>query len=313
MTIRTPNPINNAQILLDLQRTKNNLAQYTSQISSGNRIVNLADDPSGSAMILNFQSSIDLNQQYMGQIDTTTAYLQNTETVADSMNTQVNRLLQLAQQAQSGTQSATSLSAIASEVDSIFTNLVSLGNTQVQGKYIFGGSNTTAPPFDAATAPAGNPNSITYNGNHTTLNVPVGPGQTVASNLPGDTLFLGGDAATAGTYGGALDIFNVTKTLSQAITAGNSAGIQAAYADLQQISTHVNTMITSLGGWQNGITSLKTSLTAINSNLSAVQNSVQGVNLPDAITGFTASSTAQQATLSVMAKMNSKNLFDYLA
>jgi flagellar hook-associated protein 3 FlgL len=311
MTIRTPSPLTNAQTLLDLQRTKNSLATYTTQISSGNRIVNLADDPSGAAMILNFQASIDQNNQYVGQINTATGFLQNTETVADNVNTQVTRLMQLSQQAMSGTQSSTSLQAIASEVDSIYTNLVTMANTQVQGKYIFGGSATTSPPFDAATAPAGQPNSITYNGNNTTLSVPVGPAQNTATNIPGDTLFLGG--AAPGSYGSSLDLFNVTKSLSQAITAGNTTAITSAYNNLQQISTHVNSVIASLGGWQNGISSLKTDLTAINSNLTAVQSSVQSVDYPTAITGYTTSSIAQQATLSIMAKMNAHNLFDYLA
>jgi flagellar hook-associated protein 3 FlgL len=314
MTIRTPNPVNTSQILLDLQRSKNRLNEYSSQITTGQRIVNLGDDPAGSALILNFQSSIDQNTQYMGQIDTATAYLQNTEDVATQVGNQVTRLLQLAQTGINTTQSDTSRAAIASEVDGIYKSLVNLGNTQVQGKYLFGGSQTTAAPFDPNTAPVGAPNSITYNGNNSTISFNVGASATTPTNVPGDTLFLGGNAATPGVYGGNLDLFNATKSLSLALQPpSNAANIQTAYTNLKSISDHINNVVTSLGGWQNGISQIKASLTSLNANLASVQNSVQAVDYPTAITGFTKENVAQQATLQTMAKLNKVNLFDYLA
>ncbi len=311
MTIRTPNPLNNAQMLLDLQRSKDRYANYASQLTSGNRIVNIGDDPAGSALILNFQSSIDQNKQYMDQIDTATSYLQNTETVATTVGNQVTRLMQLAQQGLNGTQSGSSRTAIAGEVDGIYTNLVNLANTKVQGKYIFGGTHTTNAPFDPSTAPAGNPNSITYNGDNSTIDFTVGASATTPTNIPGDTLFLGG--AAPGSYGSSLDLFNAAKSLSQALTSGNTAGIQTAYDNLKAISDHVNNAITQIGGWSGGITDLKSSLTAVNANLQAVQDTVQGVDYTTAITGFQKESIVQQASLSVMAKVNKVNLFDYLA
>jgi len=311
MTIRTPNPINSSQMLLDLQRSKERYSNYATQLTTGKAIVNLGDDPAGSAAILNFQASIDQNRQFMSQIDSATGFLQNSETVATSVQTQVTRLMELAQNGMNGTQSSVSRGAIASEVDGIFTNLVNLANTKVQGKYIFAGTNTTTVPFDSATAPAGSPNSITYNGNNATINFTVGASATSATNIAGDTLFLGGAAPAA--YGGNLDLFNATKSLSQALTAGNTAAIQTAYTNLQAISAHLNDSITHLGGLQNGIDNIKTSLADINTNLKAVQDTVEGVDYPSAITGFTRESTAQSATLSVMARISSKSLFDYLA
>lgn len=313
MTIRTPNPLSSAQSMLDLQRSKERLAEYYTQLTSGNRIVGLGDDPAGSALILNFQSSIQQNKQYMAQIDSASAYLANSETVASSVGTQVTRLMELAQQGMNGTQSSSSRAAAAKEVDSVFTSLVNLANTQVQGKYIFAGSNTTTKPFDPATAPAGSPNSITYNGNHSNIDFNVGASATTHTNLPGDTLFLGGDATAAGTYGGSLDLFNAAKSLSAALNANDATGIQTAYDNLKAISAHVNDQIAQLGGWQSGIDQLKSDLTALNTNLQAVQDSVQGVDYPTAITGYTKENVAQQASLATLAKVGSKSLFDYLA
>ena len=103
------------------------------------------------------------------------------------------------------------------------------------------------------------------------------------------------------------------KSLSAALKAGDTAAMNTAYTNLQAISSHVNTMITTLGGWEGSINNLKSDLTSLNTNLSAVQATTQGVDYPTAITGFTKENTAQQASLQVMAKMNTYNLFDYLA
>ncbi|BDU77194.1 flagellin N-terminal helical domain-containing protein [Mesoterricola sediminis] len=320
MTIRSTNPMNSAQLLLDLQRSKDRLSLYTSQLTSGKRIINIGDDPGGSAAILNFQASIGQNKQYMAQIDTATSYLANTEDVASSMQTEVTRLMQLAQTGMTGTQSSVSRQAIASEVDGIFDHLMNLANTQVQGKYIFAGSMTTGytdplgvfhPPFEdvqGATAPA---NTITYNGNNADIVFKVGASSNVTTNVAGDTLFFGGPAATS--LGSATDIFKVAKDLSQALTSGNTAAMQTAYDSLKTISDHVNVVITDLGGRQSGIDQIKTSLSTLNTNLAAVESSVEDVDYADAITSYTKENVAQQASLATMAKTNRQTLFDYLA
>ena len=188
MTIRVPDPMNSAQMQLDLQRVKLQYAQYSAQISSGNAIVNVGDNPSGSALILNFQTSINQNNQYLSQINTSMSYLQNSETVATTLGSNVTTLMQLAQEGMNGTQSTTSRNAIASQVTSVYNNMVNLGNTQVEGKYIFGGSATGAPPFTAPTSPA---TAITYNGNNSTIQVAVGQSMTTPTNIPGTFPFAG--------------------------------------------------------------------------------------------------------------------------
>ncbi|HLO65439.1 MAG TPA: flagellar hook-associated protein FlgL [Holophaga sp.] len=320
MTIRTTNPLDTSQLMLDLQRSKDRLSLYTQQLTSGKRIVNIGDDPGGSAAVLNFQSSINQNKQYMTQIDTATSYLANTEDVASSLETQITRLRQLAQQGLSTTNSTISRQAIASEVDGIFDHVLNLANTQVQGKYIFAGTQTQGftdalgvfhPPFEdvqGATAPA---NTITYNGNNTDIVFKVGASANVTTNIPGDTLFFGG--AAAGSLGSSTDLFKQIKDLSQALTSGNTTAIKTAYDNLKTIDDHVNNVITQLGGRQSGIDQIKTSLADLNANLQSVQSSVEDVDYASVIKDYTKENVAQQASLATLAKVGSKSLFDYLA
>jgi flagellar hook-associated protein 3 FlgL len=308
MTIRVPDPMNSPQLQLSLQRVQQQYAQYSQQISSGDAITTVGQNPSGSAMILDFQSTINQNTQYLSSINTSMSYLQSASTAATSLGTNVTQLMQLAQEGMSGTQSTTSDQAIVAQVNSIYSSLVNLGNTQVQGKYVFGGSATSTQPFTAPVAPA---TAIQYNGNNSTINVTVGQNATTPTNIPGDTLFLGG--AAPASIGGSGDVFNATQSLATALASGDTAGIQTAYNDLKAINDHVTEAVTQLGSWESGINAQEATLTSINTNLQTVQSSVQSVSMSAAITNLDQASLSQQATLSAMSKMSSQtNLFSLI-
>ena len=304
MTMRVPNLMNNAQSLLDLQRIKQQYSETVQQLSSGKAIVNIGDDPAGNAQVLNYQANIDMNSEYISQANTATSLLQSSSSILTTMGNDLNRLLELGQEGLASGTSATSQSAIANEVDAMRTNLISLGNTQVQGKYIFAGTNTTVVPFvdNAAKTVA------TYNGNNGSINLDVAPSVSVATNIPGSTLFFGPSG-----QGSATDILAQAAALRDALNTNNTAAIQTAYDNLQAISAQLNVSVATLGDRENGVTAAQNGLSAFNQNLTTLQSSVASVDYPTAITQLNQESVAEQATLSTMAKSNAKTLFDYLA
>lgn len=308
MTMRTPNALNNSRSIMDLQRSRARYSDLVTQLTTGQRIVNVGDDPTGSALIMDFQSSITRNKQYMAQIDTGTQLLTGTETALDSVNNSLTRLLELAQTGKSETSGATGRTAIASEVDAIGKDLVSTANTQQQGKYIFAGTKTTTMPFSGV-VPANPPlnQTVGYQGDSNTIDLDVSISAKVTTNLPGNTVFYG-----PGGAGSATDIFAATEALKTGLKNNDTAAINTAYDQLKAISSRINDTITDVGGRQAGMEGLKTGMSAYNASLTAIQGSIEGVDYPAAITDLTQESVAQQATLSVMAKNNSRSLFDYL-
>jgi len=308
MSMRVPSLMNNAQSLLDLQRIKASYAAVSQQLTTGQAAPNLGDDPSGTALVMNYQSSISLNTQYMGQADTATSQLQSSSTVLTTMGSNISRLLELGQEGLAGTSSPSSRVAIGSEVDALRSDLIGLGNTQASGKYLFAGTKTTTKPFlDNVPAAGGLPQSVTYQGDAGTVRLDLGTSNSVVTNIPGSTLFFG-----PGGQGSATDLLAQTTALRDALTSNNTAALQTAYDNLQTINDRINVAMADLGGRENGITTLKDGLSAFNSNLTTIQSSVASVDYPTAITQFSQDSVAQQATLSVMAKSNQKSLFDYI-
>ena len=309
MSMRTPNPTINSQSLLDLQRSKSRYSDVATQLSSGKRIVNVGDDPTGSALVMDFQSSINRNNQYMAQIDTATNLLQGTESALDTVNNSLTRILEIGQQGLTSTGSARARAAIACEVTALGSDLVSTANTQQQGKYIFAGTKTTTMPFSGV-VPAAPPleQTVGYHGDGQDIDLNVSISAKVTTNLPGNTVFYG-----PGGPGSSTDLFAAVQALNSGLKNNDTAQVSAAYENLQNISDRINDTITSIGGRQAGMENLKSGMSAFNASLNAIQGSVESVDYPSAITDLNHEETAQRATLSVMGKVNAKSLFDYLA
>lgn len=301
MSLRTPSTSQTRQTLLDLERTKERIATNQTRIASGNRITSPGDDPTGAAAILDLGNSIESNTQFVKQADSALSFLTSSEDVVAAAINDVERLQELA--ANGGTASA-------AEVDAIRTSLLGLANTQVQGKYIFAGTHTQGTaahplPFEDAAPPAG---PINYWGNSGTINLSVTATTSVTTNTPGDTAFFG-----AGGQGSTTDVFKAVTDLRDGFASNNNALVATATANLQSSLNNLIKVRTDLGGRQSQLLNLKDTLSGFNVTLLGLQNDKQSTDYPQAATEFSMDQTIQSASLSVLAKANKTNLFDYLA
>lgn len=302
MSFRTPSSIFTRDAILGLQRLNERISVLQKQIASGSRLVRTADDPSGAALVVDMKSSIGANNQYLKQITDSMGFLQSTEGVTTPLTDGLMRLMELGANAQDPTLTAGARAALGAEIDGIRTNFISYGNMKAQGKYLFAGTQTQTVPFSG---PAAGP--IVYAGDSNTISVDVGPSRSVGINVPGDTLFLG-----PGGQGSATDIFQQVTAFRDAVNTNNLPAMQTAITNIGTIFDRVGVVTTDIGGRQNSLLQLKDTLEGFNITLQGIQNSVEDLDYPKAAVDFTAAQTAQSATLSTLAKVNSKNLFDYL-
>ncbi len=302
MSLRTPSTTQSRQALLDLQRTKERLALNQTRITSGKRLTRPGDDPTAAALILDFGNSIQANTQFIKQADSALSFLTSSEDVVTAAIDSNMRLQELAQQGLNATNTGTS-SAIISELDGIRANLLSLANTKDQGKYLFAGTRTQTVPFVDAAPPA----APTWAGNSGTISLDVSASTSVATNIPGDQVFLG-----VGGPAGSNFFQAITDLRAALLVPNNAAGIQAAANDLSTSLDFLSKVRTDLGGRQSSLLSLKDMLSEFNLNLQDLQNTQQDTDYPQAMTEFTSDTTIQSAALSAMAKTNKANLFDYL-
>ena len=301
MSMRVPSLMNNSQYQMDLQRLRQSYSETSRQLSSGKQINNIGDDPARNSEIMTYQSSIDQNSNYLAQLDTANSQLQGASTVISTISTDIARLLELGQEGlANNTSAAGGPEAIAPEVDAIRTAFINLGNTQIAGRYLFGGTRTTNAPFE---------DDGSYHGNNQEIDLDVGPSASVVSNIPGDTLFFGG----AGQQGSATDLLAQTANMATALKNNDQALLKTTYDNLQAISAAINAHAADLGGRENGIGALKSGLNDFNANLTSIQSGLASTDFPTAISKLNQDNVSQQATLNTMARSNQKSLFDYIA
>ncbi|GLH73979.1 flagellar hook-associated protein 3 [Geothrix limicola] len=301
MSLRTPSTTQTRQTLLDLERTQARLVQNQTRIATGNRLTSPGDDPAAAASILDLGTSMKSNTQFVKQGDAAMGFLTTSEDVVSSAINDVERLQELA---------VTVSSASAPEIDAIRTSLLGLANTQVQGKYIFAGTQTLGTaahplPFEDAAPPAG---PINYWGNSGTVNLSVTATTTIATNIPGDTVFFG-----AGGQGSTTDLFKAVTDLRDGMATNNAALVATATTNLQNSLNNLLKVQTDLGGRQSQLINLKDTLTGFNVNLQDLQNNLQDTDFAKAATEYSTDQTIQSATLNVLAKANKTSLFDYMA
>ncbi len=131
--------------VLDQQATVSKLQQ---QIASGKRIQSPADDPAGAVRILDVRQAIDTTSQYQRNINLARERLAVEDSTLDSSVDLLQRVRELAIQANNDTQSPQTRAAIATEIRQRLEDLLALANTTgANGEYIFSGFNTKTQPF----------------------------------------------------------------------------------------------------------------------------------------------------------------------
>lgn len=103
------------------------------------------------------------------------------------MVAQLTQAISIATGANNGTLNSSQLQSISNQLSGIRDDVTSLANTSYQGKYIFGGSQTSTLPFTTSNATA--PATISYNGDHVANYLKSPNGQTIQLNMPGNQIF----------------------------------------------------------------------------------------------------------------------------
>jgi flagellar hook-associated protein 3 FlgL len=297
--------MNSAQAMLDLQRIKQQYSNTVLQLTTGEQNVNIGDNPTASAEAMNYQDTIDLNNQYVAQGATAANQLSSTSTVLSSMISDITQVLGLATNGLGSSTDPTAQAADGTQVDAIRTALIALGNTEQNGTYLFSGTATTTVPFTNDTSTT--PNSVTYNGNSGIISLNVGASTTIATNIPGNSLFFGPSG-----QGSATDLMAQVTAVRDALTSGNTAALQTATNNLTTISQRIEQAQTAVGGLQNSVSTLQNGMNDFTTNLQAQQSTLEAVDYPTAITNLNQESVAEQASLNAMSMANTKNLFDYI-
>lgn len=125
---------------LEIQRLQN-------QISLGRRILTPSEDAPAAQRGQTLQLLLELKAQAQTNAKTSQSYLDATDTSLANVATLLSNIRGSAVEAASDTSTTTTRQAAAAEIRRAIDQLVATGNQTFRGRYLFGGSRTTAAPF----------------------------------------------------------------------------------------------------------------------------------------------------------------------
>jgi flagellar hook-associated protein 3 FlgL len=163
------------------QKNFANVVKSSEEASSLVRINTAADDPVGASRLLQLGQQASMLDQYQANTTAIKATLGTAESVMTSIGNVLQRARELAIGAGNGAYADADRQVTASELGQIEEQLLSLMNTKDEsGKYIFAGSKGDTVPFSR-----NSDGTYSYNGDQTTLNLPIGDTMSMAANSTG--------------------------------------------------------------------------------------------------------------------------------
>jgi len=225
--------------------------------------------------------------------------LQTADSALSSVVTAVTRAISLGVQGSTGTVSDANRQQIAQDLVGIQAQVLQLANTEVNGTFLFGGTETTAPPFTLDSTSA---TGVTYNGNDRTNTVQIADGLNVKTNMPGSQLFQGTNA----------NIFGALQQLITSLQTGSTANAQTATNQLRDAFDTLSSQRIFYGNTVNQLNSTQTFLQQEKVSLSSQATNLIGADITKSASDLTRAQTAYNATLAAAAKILPTSLLDYL-
>ena len=161
------------------------LAGTQQQLSTGLKVQNAADNPTGMTTVNQLNTEISASTQYVTNSNTAQTNLQLEEQAMSDATNVMQNVNTLAVEANNAALTAAQRGNIATELQQDLNQLVSIGNrTDSSGAYLFGGIANASAPFSQSN------NNVTYNGSTQVNQVEISQNQSISSGDSGYTAFM---------------------------------------------------------------------------------------------------------------------------
>jgi flagellar hook-associated protein 3 FlgL len=175
------------------------------------------------------------------------------------------------------------------ELADIREQIISLGNTKVGNEYIFGGGQTSTPPFD---------NEGNYLGDADTRHVEIDQGVTTETNHTGDPLFT--------------DVLEGLDELVSSLMTGRSEPVEAAVSKLDRARIQIGVAQAEAGNRQQTINDVSMRMTKRTADLLDQMSSLRDVDPTEAAVNAVAAQAALERAYSVVGRTLSTDILKYL-
>lgn len=309
--MRVTNAMLTANFLSNLNRNLNQTGTYQEQLSTNRRINRPSDDPVGVIRSLAVRTRLSNLEQYNRNVEDAQSWLTQSETAVMDLNEVVQSAYEQALQAGTGTMNATDKKAIATAIGQLREHALQTGNTTLGDKYIFGGYNSSTPPFQD------NAGAVLYQGidltgatasqiaamQSQTTNFDIGEGLQTKVSLTGvDLMGSGSD-----------NLIGILDDLKQLLENNGSAGDIVNFADrLKQKQDDLLALAADIGGRTSRLELVTNRYAQDELNYKNIKSSIEDIDTAEVIMKLKMAESVYESALSVGAKVIQPSLVDFL-
>ncbi|HWJ77424.1 MAG TPA: flagellar hook-associated protein FlgL [Niallia sp.] len=285
-----------ANSLRNISNSYNKLATLNNQVASGKKITKPSEDPVVAMKGMYYRSNLNQVEQYKRNLSELHLWMDNSEAGIEQATSGLDRVRELLLQGKNDTNSIDERAAISKEIAQIKEDIVNVANTQVNGKYIFHGSDVSN-----ALVTAGSPPQVAGNVTDPAINnysVEVSQGITMKANINPSTFNQ--------------ETFNVLQDIEDKMANNDTEGLDELLVRLDNVINSMNSERAELGARSNRLEMVESRIDSQEVMANKVLSDNEDVDMEVAITQLSVQESVHNAALSVGARLIQTSLIDFL-
>ena len=287
------------RILDDATAASTRLQATQRKLSSGRELTRPSDDPTAVARAMELRGELEGAQQSRRNVDEAAAWTEVTDSALSSVTDALQRARELVVRGGNDSAGLVARRAVAEEIRGLIDTMKHSANAAHGGRYVFAGTATRTPPYQAGASDA-------YAGDAGTIQRQIGPGVSVGVSVNGPEVF--------GT--GADDVFALLRTITGHLDGGTPADGEALRnGDLVALDDALDRLSATrakVGATANRLEAAGTRLADLEVSTLALLSETEDVDVARAMVDFSTQQAALQAALKAGASIVQNSLLDFL-
>lgn len=288
------------QMLRNLNNNLIGMDNLQNQLSTGRKLNKPSDDPVGISFSMRYRTELAANDQYQSNTSAATSWMSFSDTILGQAGDVMHKLREMAVNASNGTNPQAALDAMKEQAKQLYEQIVDIGNSQFNGKYVFNGETTDVKPYTMENAM----NEGTDSG---IIQFEIGAGVKIPVNLLGTRVFGNPDDATETD-----NVFKITQDFITALGDGDFTAINQAITNFDSRMNKMLDARSDVGAKMNRIELADDRLKDISLNVETLQSKTEDADMAAVISNLKVAENIYQASLSTGSKIIQPTLVDFL-
>ena len=281
-------------VILDAQAR---LQRTQEELATGKRLLNPSDDPVATSQIMTIRSELSRIETLQKNANHAYSELSLTESTVAGVQDALQRARELAVRGNNDALGAAEKAMIASEIEGLRTQIVTLANSKsATGDYLFAGFATDQAAYQE------NNGIVSYQGDDNAREVNLSASTTIKTRLTGKEIF-GDDAA---------GVFSSLTAVATSLRANDGASFEGAFDALDASMTTVSEARSSLGVRMNRVSEQQSLNESFNLQLTKTLSGLEDLDYARAISDMNLQMVALEAAQKAYTTTQGISLFNYL-